>query len=728
MKHAPSVRTLASLLIGLGVFVLPAQAQSGCREASAADAEGGWAAFRADDMSGARERFEAALARCTDDHYARTGLGYVLLRDGDAAAAATLWSAVIAAEPNNVDALAGLGLAAWRSGDLDAVREHFALVVRLEPDHSTANDYLARIAAAESALPGASDAAAAAWTSGHTSLALELYTERLAAHPSDRVAGLRVALMRAWQGEYPAAIELLDGLVARDPGYLEARLARARVRAWAGDIPRAQGEVHQVLAVQPDNQDALAALALFQAWAGDTEAALDSYEALISISAPHQGRALERQRAQVLAWGSRFEASTAVYNAQLDRNPEDIEARLGLAQTLGYSHHFDASIAEYEHILAGSPREMRALIGKSRTLGWSGRLVEGERVARQAVQADSSSADAWAALGQMYRWQKRDADAKGAFERAGALAPTNALVRDQLRSVNLSLAPLARGTVIYEDDSDGNTMVTAALAASWHPTARLDVQAKGYHKDLQWRTLLRTAQGVTVSGTYQLRPGWLLTGGLGGSRTNGTSNPSLFEYRAGVKTPERHPLAGSLNVTSLGLNETAALAELGGRSTEVLLTGRWYPTPGWRVDGTLGVGTFEGTEDNGRRSASLSASKRLGRFSLGASYRAFSFEKDLDDGYFDPDFYGIAEITSYWLHRPLPWTFLVELAPGVEQVRSDGDLRLSLRSNARIAYQLGPGREVSLSVGYSSAGLASFATGASNYRYTAFILGSNWTF
>ena len=151
-----------------------------------------------------------------------------------------------------------------------------------------------------------------------------------------------------------------------------------------------------------------------------------------------------------------------------------------------------------------------------------------------------------------------------------------------------------------------------------------------------------------------------------------------------------------------------------------------------RVSRTLaerGLGKFEGTENNGRRSLSLSASRRVGRFfSLGASFRGFSFEKDLDDGYFDPDFYGIGEITSHWLYRSGPWIFLVELAPGVQQVRKDGDGGLSARSNLRAAYGLGPGREISLSFGYSSAGLMSFASGDSSYRYTAFILGSNWAF
>jgi hypothetical protein len=122
-------------------------------------------------------------------------------------------------------------------------------------------------------------------------------------------------------------------------------------------------------------------------------------------------------------------------------------------------------------------------------------------------------------------------------------------------------------------------------------------------------------------------------------------------------------------------------------------------------------------------------SRRVGRvFSVGASFRGFTFEKDLDDGYFDPDFYGIAELTSYLLHRLGRWTLLAEAAPGVQQVRADGDWGPTVRANARVAYGFGPGREISLAFGYSSAGLLSFASTAEDYRYTTVVLGSSWTF
>ena len=731
MKPLPRVWTLTFLPLAVAVLSERAQGQDACPRASGADAEAGWAAYADNNMAVARRRFEAAVAQCQNDQYARSGLGYVSLRDGNVEEAERLWTVVSTAEPNNVDALVGLGLARWRSGDIEAVRGYFSTVLELQPGHSTAVEYLERVRSADGAVAGPDDRADDAWSNGNTALAMRLYSDRLAADPEDGTAILRVALMQAWQEQYDEAVELLDGLIELQPGHLDARLARARVRAWSGDIPAALDEVAEVLAVQPDNAEALEALAIFQAWAGQFDEALASYDQLLSI-APGSSSA-QLQRAQAFAWAERFEASRAAYYALLARDPDDIEARLGLARTLAVSQDFTGAIAPYDEVLVRAPDEMRALNGKVKTLGWAGRLSESERVALQAVEADRSSAEAWGGLGQVYGWQGRDAAAREAFETAAELAPTNAVIRDQLRSLNLALAPVARPSVVYENDSDGNTMVTTSLAAGWHATPRLDVRAGGYFKQLDQTTgfgqLELTAQGVTVSGRYQLRPGWTLFGGLGGSRSNGADNPSNVEYQLGVRTPDRSSLGGTLSFASVGLNETAALAERGVRSTELLIMGRWTPALGWRLDGTMGLGKFEGTENNGRRSLSLSASRRVGRFfSLGASLRGFSFAKDLNDGYFDPDFYGIGEITSHWLYRSGLWIFLVELAPGVQQVGKDGDAGLSARSNVRVAYRLGPGREISLSFGYSSAGLMSFVSGGSDYRYTAFVLGSNWAF
>ncbi len=569
------------------------------------------------------------------------------------------------------------------------------------------------------------DPADEAWRSGNTAVAREIYQARLEADPTDGVALHRLALMRAWEEDHAGADELFARLLEVEPTNLDARVDRARVWAWAGQTERALDELSALLAESPGHAGALEARALFEAWAGRYEESLTSYDELLAI-APDNGAARRRQ-AQVLTWASRFEASTAVYDSLLASDPDDVESRLGLAQALTFANELDGAIVEYDRILAADPDHVRALQGKGRALGWANRLVDGEEVYRRAVAVDGTNVSSLVGLAQILRWQDRNAAALEVLRDAEALAPTSPDVREQLRAVSLALDPVANPTVVWEDDSDGNRMLTTNLSGGWHPIPRLDVSADAYWRDLETGPLRRSAVGATVRASYQLEPGWTVSAGLGGNRTDAASRSSFAAYSLGVRSPARHPATFRLDFAGSGLDATALLVETGVRTTSATASGRWTPLPLWRVDASVGWARFEGTQGNDRTSGFLSVSRRIGRlFSVGGSYRTFSFDQDLTDGYFDPDFYGIAELSGRLLHQPQPWSFLLELAPGVQKVTQAGELGGTVRASARAAYRVAPGREVSLSAGYSSTGLQSFSTGSSDYRYTAIILGASW--
>ena len=615
----------------------------------------------------------------------------------------------------------GLGLANWREGNLDGVRTNFERVVMIEPDHPTALAYLERLAGASVATRRAPDAADQACMDGNTELAFELYSARLETGATDSVALLRAGLIHAWSERYVAALQLLDLLVDLEPNNVEGRLARARVYAWSGDTPLAVDQVERILEVQPDHAEAPAALSLFQSWSGQADEAGEACGELISIAPGY--RAGQQQRIQALARATQYDQSLSTFQALVEENPDDIDVRLGLARALGFAGDYAGAVDQYDEVLLRSPEEMRALAGRSKIFGWAGQLVDSERAALRAFQVDSGNGEAWASLG----------EALDAFEVAAGLAPANPEIRDQLRSAQRSVAPRARPTFTWARDSDGNRMLTTSATASVYVTSTLQVRGSGYQRTLEQvfavDRLEKRAFGGMVDADLQVRPGWQLNAGVGGSVTDGVGDPSFLAVRAGMRSPEQYAVVASVNLSSYGLDETASLAERGVRATDVVLSLRWNPAPLWRVDVALGQGRYDGTQANGRRSGYLGASRRIGRFySLGVSVRGFSFEKNLSDGYFDPDFYGVAEVTGYWLYRPAPWSFLVEAALGVQQIGSDGERAASLRGNGRVGYRLGSGRELSVSYSYSTAGLTASATGSGDCDYSALTFGFNWTF
>jgi tetratricopeptide (TPR) repeat protein len=401
---------------------------------------------------------------------------------------------------------------AWATWEEPAWRE------RLRPSYSVLADTFGRLdpyemdaAPASDALRGASagpagarqsDPADEAWRAGDTVLARRLYEARLAGDPNDGVALHRLALMRAWSEDYAGAHTLFERLLAVEPANLDARVDRARVWAWAGDTDRALDDLAALLQETPDHTGALEARALFEAWAGRYDESLASYDELLSIS-PDNGAA-RRQQAQVLSWASRFDGSRAVYDSLLARDPDDVEARLGLARTLSFADDLDGAIVEYDRILTEDPDHVRALQGKGRVLAWANRLVAGEEVYRRAVAADEADATSLVGLAQILRWQDRNAAALEVLQMAEAIAPTNGDVREQLRAARLATSPMANPSFAWEDDSDGNRMLSTTLSAGWHPTPRLSVRADAYRRDLEAPGLRRSAMGLTVSTGYQL--------------------------------------------------------------------------------------------------------------------------------------------------------------------------------------------------------------------------------
>jgi tetratricopeptide (TPR) repeat protein len=571
------------------------------------------------------------------------------------------------------------------------------------------------------------DPANEAYLRGDVELALRLYEERLARDPDDGAALHRVALMRAWGGEYDVAQRHFEHLLEVEPANLDARVDRARVWAWAGETDRALDSIGEVLDEVPTHAGALEARALFAAWAGDYEESLSTYETLLGIAPDNV--AARRQRAIVLTWASRFDASRGVYDSLLVVDPDDVDARLGLANALAFADSVDAAIAQYDRVLSIDPTDVRAMQGKGRVLGWANRLVEAEQAYRLAVEVDDTDASTLVGLAQVLRWQERHAAALEVLRRAEQLEPANADLRAQLGAIDQALRPVARPSFVWEDDSDGNVMLTSALSAGWHPTPRVELRADAYHRALDQGPLGGSALGTTIGVSYQIEPGWMLSLGGGGSRTDRSGSKSFAAYNVGVRSPARHPFVLGIAFASAALDVTAALAERGVTTTGVTADARWLPSVGWRIDASAGLTRFDATESNDRTSAFLAVTRQIGgSLSVSASARAFGFENDLAEGYFDPDFYGIGEIAGRWLAQTGPWSLLLEAAPGAQKVTSDGDVAAAFRGSARAAYRFSPGRELSLALGYSTAGLQSFSTGDSDYRYTALVSGLSWTF
>ncbi|MDH3495845.1 MAG: tetratricopeptide repeat protein [Gemmatimonadota bacterium] len=569
-----------------------------------------------------------------------------------------------------------------------------------------------------------------AWDAGDVETAWRLYSARLAEDSSDVRALHRLGLIAAWAGRYDQSLALFDRLLRLAPANREAVVDRARVRAWQGHTADAVRALDTLLAAAPDYLPALEARAQFLGWAGEYRSAVATYERLGEILP--ENRSIQSSRAQILSWAARLEESIALYDSLVRSDPTDLATRRALGQVLGWAGRLDSSAVVYGGLLAADSTDLDAWAGLARTRSWRGRLKAAEVTWRRVLALDSGNVPALVGLGQTLRWQGRDAASRAVLARARRLAPNDPDVRTQWRWTDVAFRPRTGASFTYESDSDDNGIGTLAARASWRAAPRLDLRVHGYWRWLEQRGatgFTQEAHGGMLELALLVEPGWTLTAGAGASGSDVPGAETHVRFAARLATPAREPVVATVSVTGEPLDATAQLVRTGVTVRQGALDVRAAPAGGWTLTGAVSAARFDGTEANTRVAGAAGVSRRFRRaWNVGAAVRVFGFSKDLSDGYFDPDLYAVLEVPLRW-EREIRWlTPVLEAAPGLQQVGSDGNVSAVARVRGELQLTVAPGRYFAIAGGYSTLGMALFASDVGDYRYGYLTVGGGWRF
>lgn len=541
--------------------------------------------------------------------------------------------------------------------------------------------------------------AESAWNAGDLDGAARLYAERLSVDSTDQRALHRLGLIHAWQGRHAEGLRLLEALVELRPGDLEARRDYARVLGWSGELDAAIRQLDPVITGRPEDPVALRARAQFRARAGDLEGAEADYRRLAALTDGE--RELQLERARLLSWMGRLQPAVRLYDSLVTADPDDVAAVEGLARVAGWRGKLRLSEAMWRRALAIDSVRVPALLGLARTLRWQGRAPEGVRFVQRARRLEPGSAE----VAEERRWT------------AGALASW--------------ISP----EVAYETDTDENEIRTVGLRGGIRPAPRVELGWSAYGRRATNELLAPSSDSRIESGGGHLSlglylgEGWRLSGSGGATRTGGASGQTLSRWTAGLSTPGHLPVTFGLQVSRRPLDLTSQLIQNGAVMEELSASLAIAPAPGWRIRAGFAPARYEGRVTNDRLAGHFGIERRLARaWSIGARARAFGFDEDLNEGYFDPDFYGIVQAPLRWTLDVERWLVSLELAPGLQQVGSDGEVTGALNLEGRFAYRFSPGRELFVGSGFSSTGLQSFSTADADYRYGRVAGGLRWAF
>ncbi len=510
-----------------------------------------------------------------------------------------------------------------------------------------------------------------------------------------------------------------------------ARAQNPADAAWAaGDLETARQLYAERLAADSSDIRALHRMALLFAWDDQYDGSLALFDRLITIAPENLDARIDRAR--VLSWTGNFDGSIASYEEALERHPGDRQVLLGMAQVLSWSDRVDSALTIYDGLVAADSTDLQARHGLARAAAWRGRLVEAERLWRETLAQDENNAETLLGLSQTLRWQGRADAAKEVLAQVPIEARTTSGYIEEERWIGVALGTRLSPSVTFEFDSDDNTMATLAVRGASQVRPRLQLGVDTYYRYANWDVTWldsRSAWGIAATGQMLFEPGWTLRAGLGATGSNGTDASTEPSFRASLTSPGRNRFGGTVEFVRTALDATALLIENGVTYSMGSLSFRVQPAYLWTVEFGGSYSRFQGSESNRRLTGYAAATRRISPpWTAAVRLRTFGFEKNLADGYFDPDFYFYGELIGRWQPLRGSWKVMVELAPGLEQVGSEGSLRAAGRVVGRVGYDIAPGRQIGLSALYANNGLQAFATGDEGYRYFALTLSGTWVF
>ncbi len=449
----------------------------------------------------------------------------------------------------------------------------------------------------------------------------------------------REARELADRGQPDSALAVVRQVLAADPLDFGLRWLEAGILGESGRHAEAVALFDRLAVEFPDRaSELLSDRAEERFEAGDARGAADDLQAWLS---EHPEDADARRRlGSALVGLDDLTGALAVYDGLLLRDPTDRDVEMERAQVLGWMGRHSDAIRAYETMLAREPALAQAELGLARNESWSGQNRRASQRLESLVAREPADAEAWKALAHARYWNDDPDGAVEALARHQALAPGDAEAK--ALSDRIALEHRARLELGHDrsDDSDGLDVLTPSLEMSWP-------FGMGTTASVLWRNDRAEDDGgasharqMAVGVRHSWNPVW--TGYARGAITSwesGSGTGRGGELGAIMRPTERVRLevvtAREPVLTRLAMEENISMLQ-------------WVFAADWDAMSRLVLSASgrAGSYSDGNNSERTSFSARWlfrddARWELAARLELdqLNVHEDLDNGYYDPDFY-----------------------------------------------------------------------------------------
>jgi thioredoxin-like negative regulator of GroEL len=155
------------------------------------------------------------------------------------------------------------------------------------------------------------------------------------------------------------------------------RLELAKVLTYDKKYPEAIETYHQVLAAEPNNVEAKIGLSEVLYWTGKTDEAAMTLKDVPEDKLDDSGRLM---LADLLVAKKDYPSAIRIFNAYLNKKPDDWSVRLKLADVQSWTKDYPAALANYALILKARPKDRQVRRKYGMVLSWAG---QNEKAAEQ---------------------------------------------------------------------------------------------------------------------------------------------------------------------------------------------------------------------------------------------------------------------------------------------------------------------------------------------------------
>ncbi|MCH8029488.1 MAG: tetratricopeptide repeat protein [Candidatus Dadabacteria bacterium] len=477
--------------------------------------------------------------------------------------------------------------------------------------------------------------------------AIENYKSALKREPHRVDLWIRIADIEAKLGRSGAAADALRQATVASPNDPVLYYTLSQAYSVADKKALALEAIERATEIDPDNIEYLRARAVLANWNGIFEIAKDSYERILA-QRPADAPSLLGM-ARIMTWAGKTDKATGYYKKYVEANPADSQARLDYARS--------------EFWRGNSPRALKILEGYREDFGESDDYFKD--LARVLASAHRPTAALEITEEQLEKYPdeyelhvtkslalaaaRRPREAKDSLEILKQMQPDSPRTADITRFVMTPMRSSITPSAWAYFDSDEMIIIHEAIEGEFFfgPETRLlaGVEADQLHAErgsgLEGLDGKEDTQHyhAWVGLSFLLDPRVNVEGRIGSASAE---DDDITTYLLDLNFQPRDDLGVSV-ISSFGfyLISTRSI-DIGVKRASNLIQLRWNPVVGYHADAGFRYDHF--SDKNRRWELTLSPRKevlRRQRFNLdiGASAMLFGFSDDLDNGYYDPEFY-----------------------------------------------------------------------------------------